>query len=255
MGGLFREHGDAEADQPAVRFAALLPGPDRRKADRLDRLVQKLRVVAAVEMLVGDVVERHLVGTDQICEPDLVGLLADLPRDRVDHQLHGVADVRPRDAAIGQLRAFVGDDRGGLAAIDRNVIRARQDGADLRGLDRGGERVGRIGAGIDRRLGVERQEFSLLVGIGRDRVVMFAAVGVGGQLFAPVLKPADRMTAPHRQPAQADFLAGEDRLVAEASAHVGRDHANLDFGNLQDLRQPGADDMRETALRRAGSID
>ena len=158
MGGLFGEHGDAEADQPAVRFAAFLPGPDRRKADRLDRLAQKLRIVAAVEMLVGDVVERHLVGTDQIRQPDLVGLLADLPRDRVDHQLHGVADVRPRDAAIGKLRAFVGDDRGGLAAIDRNVVRARQDGADLRGLDRGGERVGRIGAGIDRGLGVERQE-------------------------------------------------------------------------------------------------
>ena len=108
-------------------FAALLPRPDRRKADRLDRHAQELRIVAAVEMLVGDVVERHLLGADEICQANLVGLLADLARDRVDHQLHGVADVRPRDAAIGKLRAFVGDDRRGLAAIDRNVIRAGQD--------------------------------------------------------------------------------------------------------------------------------
>ena len=74
---------------------------------------------------------------------------------------------------------------------------------------------------------------------------MLAAVGVGGQLFAPVLEPADRIAAPHSEPAQADFLARQDRLVAEASAHVGRDHANLDFRNLQHLRQPGADDMGE----------
>ena len=208
-------------------------------------LRRSLRVVAAVEMLVGDVVERHLVGAHQVRQPHLVGLLADLARDRIDHQLHGVADVRARDAAIGKLRALVGHDAGRPAAIDRNVIRAGQDRRDLRGLDGGGEGIGRVGAGIDRGLGVERDELSLLVGVGRDRVVMFAAIGVRGELLAPVFEPAHRMAALHRQPAQADFLGGENRLVAEAAADVGRHHANLNFGNLQHLREAGADHVRK----------
>ena len=196
-------------------------------------------------MLVGDVVERHLVGAHEVCEPHLVGLLADLARDRIDHQLHGVADVRARDAAIGKLRALVGDDARGLAAIDRNVIRAGQDGRDLRGLDGGGEGIGRVGAGIDRGLRVERDELALLVGIGRDRVVMLAAIRVRGELLAPVFQPAHRMAALHREPAQADFLGGQDRLVAEAAADVGRDDANLNLGKLQNLREAGADDVRK----------
>src|SRR4051812_23243775 len=60
VSGLFREYRDAEADQPAIRFAALLPRPDRRKIDGVDCPAQDLRVVAAVEVLVGDVVKRHL---------------------------------------------------------------------------------------------------------------------------------------------------------------------------------------------------
>ena len=51
------------------------------------------------------------------------------------------------------------------------------------------------------------------------------------------------MAAPHGEPAQADLLAGEDRLVAEAAAHVGRDHANLNFGQPEHLREPGANHM------------
>ena len=98
--------------------------PHRGKADRRDRGAQQLRVVAAVEMLVGDVVERHLLGLHEIGKTDLVGFAPDAACNRVDHQLHGVADVRPGNAAVRQLRAFVGHDRSSVAAIDRNVIGA-----------------------------------------------------------------------------------------------------------------------------------
>src|SRR5262249_47536967 len=81
--GLLGEAGDAGADQTAIRLAFLLPGPDRGKADGLDRLAQQLRIVAAVEVLVRDVVERHLLGTDEIGETHLVGFPTDLPSDRV----------------------------------------------------------------------------------------------------------------------------------------------------------------------------
>ncbi len=245
VGGLLGEDRDAEPDQAAIRLAALLPRAHGGKVDRRHGSAQDLRIVAAVEVLVGDVVERHLVGAHQVRKPHLVRLLADLARDRIDHQLHRVADVRARDAAIGKLRALVGHDAGGPAAIDRNIIRAGQDRRDLRGLDGGGEGIGRVGSGIDRGLGLERDELALLVGVGRDRVVMFAAIGVRRELLAPVFEPAHRMAALHRQPAQADLLGGQNRLVAEAAADVGRHHANLNLGNLQNLRKAGADDVRK----------
>ena len=75
--------------------------------------------------------------------------------------------------------------------------------------------------------------------------MMLAAVGVGGELLAAVFQPAHRIAALHRKPAQADFLTRQDRLVSKAAADVGRDDANLDLGKREDLRQPGADHVRE----------
>src|SRR5215203_4657337 len=74
---------------------------------------------------------------------------------------------------------------------------------------------------------------------------MFAAVCVRGELFAAVFKPSHRHAAPYREPREANFLPRENCLVAETSAHIRRDNANLDFGNLQNLRQAGANDMGE----------
>ena len=85
------------------------------------------------------------------------------------------------------------------------------------------------------------------------RIVMLAAVCVRGQLLAPVLEPAHRMAAPHGEPAQANFLAGQDRLVAEAAAHVGRDHANLDFGQPAAPAPARCEPHGETGSRHAGS--
>ncbi len=86
----------------------------------------------------------------------------------------------------------------------------------------------------------------LLVGVASViAVVVLAAIGVGGGLLAPILQPAHRLRKLHREPARADFLAGENGLVAEAAADIGRDHAHLKLGNSQHLREPGTHDMRK----------
>ena len=80
--GLLGVHGKADADAPAVGLAALLALAYLVEADRLDRLPQRLGIVAGIEVALGDVVERHLLGPHQALEPQLVGLDAELARQR-----------------------------------------------------------------------------------------------------------------------------------------------------------------------------
>ena len=122
----------------------------------------------------------------------VVGLDAELARQRIERDLQREAHARAGDAAIGKDRRLVGGHRIHAAAVVREVVEARQDRADLSGLQAGRERIGGIGTGIDGRLAVERQQPALGIGIGGENVVVLAAVGIGGQALAPVLDPAQR---------------------------------------------------------------
>jgi len=173
-----------------------------------------------------------------------VRLEAGFARDRIQDQLDREADAGARHPAIGQDRTLVGGDREGAAAIGREVVGAGQDARDLRRLQAGGERVGRIGARIDRRLALEPEQPAIAVGVRGNHVVMLAAVGVGDQVLAPVLDPAHRMPAAERKPTDADLLRREDALVAETAADVGRDHPHLAVLEAQAVGQAGAHDVR-----------
>ena len=60
VGRLLAEDGEADADSPAIGLAFFLPRAHRRDVDQLRRAAHRLGIVAAVEVLLGDVVERHL---------------------------------------------------------------------------------------------------------------------------------------------------------------------------------------------------
>ena len=132
----------ADADQAPVRLGTLLPRPHGREVDRRHRALQRLRIVAAVEMLVGDVVERHLLGPHQILPSHLVRLDPGFARHRVEHEFEREAHPGAGDPAIRQDRAFVGGDGEGAAAVGGKIVRPREDARHLRGLQAGGERVG-----------------------------------------------------------------------------------------------------------------
>src|SRR6202035_3001667 len=65
MPGLLRIHREPDADMAAVALAAALPRAHRIEPDRRDRTAQRLRVIARIEMPLGDVVERHLLRPHQ----------------------------------------------------------------------------------------------------------------------------------------------------------------------------------------------
>src|ERR1700735_3194598 len=121
----------ADADEAPIRLAAPLALANALEVARVQSAVQSFGIVAAVEMLFRDVVERHLLGPYEVLHPHLEGLKIRLPRDEVEHELKRVADSRPRDAPIGKDWTFVGRDRPRAAAIGLEIIRAGQDACDL----------------------------------------------------------------------------------------------------------------------------
>ena len=211
----------------AVRLALPLAGADLVEADGIDGLAQGLGVVAGVEVALGDVVERHLLGADQAFQAQVVGLDPELARERVERHLQREAHAGAGDAAVGQDRRLVGGDRVDLAAVVGKIVEAGQDRADLAALQAGREGIGRVGAGIDGCLAVERQQAAVGIGVGGEDVVVLAAVGVGGEALAAILQPAQGRAELAGRPRQRDLLGQKYSFVAEAAADIGRDDPDL----------------------------
>src|SRR5262249_763433 len=136
-------------------------------------------------------------------------------------RLHREANTGARDTAVRENGWLVGGSRPSTAAVRVEPIWSRKDACDLRRLEAGGKGISRIGAGIDRDLGIERQQPALGVGVSGDVVVVLAAIGVGGELLAAVLDPPHGLPEPARKEPGADLLGEQDALVAETAADVG----------------------------------
>ncbi len=228
----------------SVRLALPLAGADLVEADGVDRLAQGLGVVAGVEVALGDVVERHLLGADQAFHAQVVGLDAELARERLERHLEREAHAGASDAAVGQDRRLVGGDRVDLAAVVGKIVEAGQDRADLAALQAGREGIGGVGAGIDGCLAVERQQATIGIGVGCQNVMVLAAVGVGSEAFAAILQPAQGCAELAGRPRQRDLLGQKYSFVAEATADIGGDDPDLALAQPQTFREPGAHDVR-----------
>ena len=79
--------------------------------------------------------------------------------------------------------------------------------------------------------------------------MMLPAVGVGGQVLAPVLEPTHRMTAAHREPAEADVLRQKNAFVSETAPDIRRNDTHLGVHQTQTLREAGSNDMGHLAAR------
>src|SRR5215471_18751101 len=74
--------------------------------------------------------------------------------------------------------------------------------------------------------------------------MVLAAIGIRAQVLAAVLEPTHRRSDAHREPGQRHLFATEQALVAEAAAHVGRNHANRTVVEAQALGHAALHDMR-----------
>ena len=247
MRALLAEQREAEADA-RVAGGLGLAFAHGGNVDGLHRAAQRLGIVAAVEMLAGDVDEGHLVGPHQIAPADFLLADAQFAGQPVQRQFQRKAHTGARHAPERQDRRLVGRRRHGGAAEAPHLIGAGQDAGHLRRLQAGREGVDRIGAGIDDGLAIDRQQLAIGGGIAGDLIGMFAAIGIAGQMLAAVLQPADRPVQLHRQIAGADLLRQQYALVAEAAADIRRDDAHLPLIEAKAFGEAGAHHMRH--LRR-----
>src|SRR5262245_7307421 len=233
----------ANTDQSSVRLADLLTRSDRRHVDRSDRTARGFRIVAAIEVLAGDVLKGHLLRPHEILQTYLVRLDSGLSCDRIQHQLEREANSRPGNAAIRKDGAFVGRHRIRSTAVEREIVGSRQDARDLRRLQTRRERISGIGAGIDGGFTVYPQDAAVPIRITRNAVMMLSTIRIGGQMFAPVLNPAHGVPAAHRKPSQRYFFRQKYALVPETAADIRRNHPYPSVIESQTFGQAGAYDV------------
>ena len=244
MRGLLRVGGQAHADEAAVGLAAPLALADSVHTDHVHGLPQAGRIIAAVQVLAGDVDVGHLFALHQVLLADFPGFASDLAGDRVHRQLHGETDAGARHAPVRHEARLVGGHRLGLAAIALERIRPRQVADGLARLQADGERPDRIGAAVDGDPGVQRQQLAATVGVGHHFIMVLARVRARRQVLAAVLDEAERPLEGLGQPGHAQFFLLQHALVAEGAAHVRRHHPHPTLFQVQALGQHAADHVR-----------
>ena len=155
--------GDADADPAAGGARFFLLGAQRVVADRGAGLVQAFVKAGFVpDDAGGDLVGQLVVG-DEIAQPDVLGVDAELCRRHVHQPFHDEGRDRPADAAIGAGRRFRGRHRLHAAAIILHPIGAGQEAHHLHRFERRGPRIDRIGADVADHVGAQAR------GCGRRR--------------------------------------------------------------------------------------
>jgi hypothetical protein len=189
---------------------------------------------------------RRLVGkvlvADEVAEANLRRIQAEPARRPIHEALDHEDRRRSSHAAIRAERRLVRRNPSRAATIGRHAVRARQEADGLHGLDGGGPRVDRVAADVRGDLGPEPDDSAVLVQaeLGVDDFV--PRVRGRQEILAAIADPFHRTPEPPGHDAGGDLLGIERGLGAEAAAHVGRDHADEVFGNVEQIGQDVADE-------------
>ena len=151
------------------------------EADGRDGPAQGLGVVAGIEVALGDVVEGHLLGPHQAFKRSRWARCPACARARrASPPARSTRRCGRRRGRAGSAACWWPPNRRGSGSAGNR--RGPAGSSHLPRLQAGGERIGRVGAGVDGRLAVERQQAAVRVGVGGEDVVVLAAIGVGGEV-------------------------------------------------------------------------
>ena len=188
---------------------------------------------------------------DEVAPPDLCAVDPEIVRRPVEQPLHHEDPVGPAGAPVRAHGRLVGEDRGELAVVIRNAVRAGKGGA---GDDRDDQPVGAIGAGVIQEDGANAEDPSRLVE-GDLRIVDLLPLLVGGhEVLAPVFDPLHRTPEPLRGQRHQDLLGiKHHHLGPESAAHVGGDDPDVGLRQPEHRREPVAD--RNGGLRAVPDLE
>jgi hypothetical protein len=244
------EERDADAHQLAAGpLLGLLPA-QLVVAGHLQREAHRRLVVAGVVLPTGLVRVRELLRADEVPQPQLGRVHAQLVGEHVDHPLDEVDGLGdPEGAGVRDAaRRLVGVDAGDGAVRGLDVVRAGEDveeaGRILRRLRGGVE-----GAVVGEHVGADGQDAAVPGGGDLAVHVVVAGERGGHEVFGAVLHPFHRPTGDDGADDRADVARIDADLVAEAAADVRRDDPDLVLGDAGDKRVEGA-----VCVRRLGGL-
>ena len=234
-----------EADAAQLALLAQLGGLrlELLVAGDLERLVERLRVVAAVVFQAERRLVRELVGPDEVALAHLGRVERKVVGDRVHHAFLEVGRFWAARAAVGIGGHLVGKHAVQVVLDVGEQVRA--------GTHQGGQRgdLGRaevqVRAQVGQQPALEGEDRPIARARRADVVDLIAAVRHRGQVLAALLEPAHRAAEVHRQPGHEDLVGVDVGLGAEAATDLGRDHAHLVLAEPEELGDLRAHDMRE----------
>ena len=249
--GAFDVAAEAETEIAALRARLALPLAKRRHAaDRVERLLQRLRIVAAVvddrlAVAIGNAEAiGHLGARDHVAHPHVGRIEAKLGGDQVHDPLHGEGRFRPTGAAIGRVRDLGGR---GDPRVDGEVVELVRPGQMHRGVV-GDARSDRIpGAAIDDEAVAKRQQPAVVVEADLDVVDLVARMARRHEVLVPVLDPAHRPLHGAGEKRNQQFFRIDMALDAEAAADVERDAADARLRQIQNRRSLAAQPVHHLA--------
>ena len=242
--GLLEEVADAAAAQLAVLFrfgGALL---EAVPVGELQAFVHDVDEVAAVVGDAGLQLMRHRGGWNEIAPPDLDRIDADDFGGAIEQLLDQISGFRPAGAAIRRHRNGVGEHRLADAVHSRNLINAgRQPHREQRHHHGRGKDVRAHGV---QRIDAQAENLALLVDREFAGDDLIAALRVAKQRLRARPNPFHRPAAdPARCPHHQRIFRVAAVFHAEAAADVGRNYAQLGFGNSEHVAgHRGAGAMR-----------
>src|SRR5258706_12519912 len=186
-------------------------------------------------MALFDVAERNLLGANRAVHRQRRGLNGRFGSQCVERHFKRKANARPSYSAIRKDRRLIGCDGVGPAAIMGKIIKARKNASNLPGFKASGEWVSGISASVHGRLSIERKQPSRFVRVGRQDIVMLAAVRARHEAFAAILDPLQRHSELKRRPRQCHLFRKQNPLVAEATSHIGSDNADISLWDTEAL--------------------
>ena len=172
-----------------------------------------------------------LVLSDEVSPPHLEAVEAKLAGELVHGALDGVAGMRPAAAAIGgHLHGRHVDGAEGDPKV-RNAIGAGYRGRAHLG---DGDSVGNERTCIVQEVVLQADHPAILHGCELEGVDLRPFLGRADEVLDPVLDVLDRAPKLHRCLWNQEFVGVEHHdLLAEAAAHVGRNHAYLVLIDLE----------------------
>jgi hypothetical protein len=151
-----------------------------------------------------------------------------------------------RAPAVRPGRCGVRGDAAHRAPVVLELVRAGEQATRHQRLDPGRPRIDRVGTDVAGDVRVEGEQRAVVGETGPHEIAVVPGVGGREQVLGPVLHPLHRHPRHRlRDHAQRDVLGVQHGLDAEPAAHVRRDDPEVALGQVQQLGEHVAHDVRD----------